>query len=69
MGRRANKRRLQEVASLLQAQPGRRAGEYARILGMHREDFSRALVQLNDRGVLLSEDDRGHLWPFTEGES
>jgi hypothetical protein len=69
MGRKANDTRLREVASLLHAQPGCKAGEYARILGMHREDFSRALVQLNDRGILLAEDGNGHLWPFKQGES
>jgi hypothetical protein len=69
MARKANERRLREVAGLLHTQPGRKSGEYARILGIHREDFSRALVQLNDRGVLLAEDDKGHLWPFNQGES
>jgi hypothetical protein len=69
MGRKANETRIQEIASLLQAQPGCKAGEYARMLGMHREDFNRALVQLNDRGILLAEDDNGHLWPFQQSES
>jgi hypothetical protein len=69
MGRKANKSRLQAVANLLHTQPGRRAGEYARMLGMHREDFGRALVQLNDRGILLAEDDKGQLWPFNRSES
>jgi hypothetical protein len=69
MGRKANESRLQAISSLLHTQPGRRAGEYARMLGMHRENFGRALVQLNDRGVLLSEDDKGHLRPFDGSES
>ena len=69
MPRKANESRLQEAATLLQTQPGCKAGEYARRLGIHREDFRRVLVQLNDRGVLLSEDDNGHLWPFSKGKS
>jgi predicted ArsR family transcriptional regulator len=69
MPRKANETHLQAVASLLQAQPGHKAGEYAHWLGIHRESFRRFLVQLNDRGVLLSEDDRGHLWPFDKGKS
>jgi hypothetical protein len=69
MGRKANETRLREVARLLHTQPGRKAGEYARLLGIHREDFGRVLVQLNDRGILLSEDDKGHLWPFNESET
>lgn len=69
MPRKANERRLREITSLLRTQPGHKAGEYARLLGIHREDFRRVLVQLNDRGILLAEDDKGHLWPFNEGES
>ena len=64
MARKADETRLQEASKLFQSDPGRKAGEYARILGVHREDFNRMLVQLNDRGVLLSEDEKGHLWLF-----
>ena len=69
MPRKANEKRLREITGLLRTQPGRKAGEYARLLGIHREDFRRVLVQLNDRGILLAEDDKGHLWPFNRGES
>ena len=64
MARKADETRLKEVSKLFHLKPGRKAGEYARILGIHREDLSRVLVQLNDRGVLLSEDEKGRLWPF-----
>ena len=64
MARKADEARLKEVSQLFHSKPGRIAGEYARMLGIHREDFSRVLVQLNDRGVLLSEDEKGRLWPF-----
>jgi hypothetical protein len=64
MGRKANQDRIKAAEKAIKANPGRRAGHYARQLGCHRETFNRVLVQLNDRGVLLSEDDRGRLWPF-----
>jgi hypothetical protein len=64
MPRKANENRLRQIAGVLREQPGRRAGEYARLLGLRREEFNRILVQLNDRRILLSEDDRGRLWPF-----
>ena len=64
MGRKANEARLRKAKDLLFSNPGRKSGEYARIMGCHRETFHRFLVQLNDRGVLLSEDKKGRLRPF-----
>jgi hypothetical protein len=66
MARSADETRLKEVFDLFQSKPGHKAGEYARMLRIHREDFSRVLVQLNDRGILLSEDEKGRLWPFNK---
>lgn len=64
MARKTNERRLQKATQLLQNQPGCKSGEYAQMMGCHRQTFSRLLVQLNDRGLLLSEDGKGRLWPF-----
>lgn len=66
MARKANEERLKEVSDLFQSKPGHRAGEYARMLKIHREELSRVLVQLNDRGIMLSEDEQGRLWPFNK---
>ena len=66
MARKANKLRLQQAVQLLRAQPGYKSGEYAQKMGCHRQTFNRLLVQLNDQGVLISEDDFGRLWPFDE---
>ncbi|MEA3349010.1 MAG: hypothetical protein U9Q82_00145 [Chloroflexota bacterium] len=65
MGRKANKTRIRAAEQAIHTNPGHRAGHYARQLGCHRETFNRVLVQLNDRGVLLSEDNQGCLWPFS----
>jgi hypothetical protein len=41
-------------------------GFLARLLGWPHEAVNRALVLLNDGGILLSEDERGGIWPFEE---
>lgn len=64
MARKTNQARLDKAAQLLRSQPGCKSGEYARMLGCHRQTFTRLLVQLDNRGVLLSEDEQGRLWPF-----
>jgi hypothetical protein len=64
MARKADEQRLQKAEQLLHSQPGHKSGEYAQKIGCHRQIFNRLLVQLNDRGVLISEDDKGRLWPF-----
>lgn len=69
MGRKANEARLMKAKNLLYTKPGHKSGAYARMLGCHRETFSRLLVQLNDRGVLLSEDEKGRLQPFARKRS
>ena len=65
MPRKIDRRKIEQAAELLKSRPGLRAGEYARILGCHRQAFNRLLVQLNDSRFLLSEDGKGRLWPFT----
>jgi DNA-binding IclR family transcriptional regulator len=66
MPRNADPERLQEAARLITEQPGHLSAEYARRMGCHRETFNRLLVQLDDRGFLLSEDPQGRLWPFRD---
>lgn len=67
MARKANQKQLQKAAELLNRKPGYKSGEYARMLGCHRETFNRILVQLNDRSVLLFEDQSGRIWPLGDG--
>jgi DNA-binding IclR family transcriptional regulator len=66
MARNADPDRLREAARLLAEQPGHMSAEYARRMGCPRETFNRLLVQLDDRGFLLSEDRQGRLWPFRD---
>lgn len=64
MGRNANQEKIQRAAELIRHQPGKRAGEYARLLDMHQQAFHRLLIQMEDRGIYLSEDEEGRLWPY-----
>lgn len=64
MARRANEIRLHKAERIVRNQPGESSGYYARLMGCHREAFSRMLVQLEDRGILFCEDAKGKLWPY-----
>lgn len=64
MSRKANSARLERLRITVEANPGKRAGFLAQLLGWRREEVNRALTTLNDRGVFFSEDERGGLWPF-----
>ena len=64
MARKANEKQLRDVVRLIEDQPGYKSGEYAELMGYHRQTFNRLLIQLHDHGVLLSEDGQGRLWPF-----
>jgi hypothetical protein len=64
MARKADEKRLRAVVQLIENQPGYKPGEYAQLMGWHRQTFNRLLVQLHDRGVLLSEDRQGRIWLF-----
>ena len=66
MARKADPKRLQEAANLILEQPGQLSAEYARKMRCPRETFSRLLTQLDERGFLLSEDERGGLWPYLD---
>lgn len=55
--------RLEHLLQAIESNPGNPPGFFARLIGCQRETISRMLVSLNDRGVLLWEDERGGLWP------
>jgi len=62
MGRHASETWIRMAVRLLRLHPGRRSSDYARMMDCHRESFVRVLTQLEDRGVLVSEDRQGRLW-------
>lgn len=63
MPRQADESHLQVLRQAIQAHPGERASFFSRLLNWRREEVSRRLVSLNDRGVLFWEDERGGLHP------
>jgi Mn-dependent DtxR family transcriptional regulator len=62
--RRARQERLEAIYRAVEREPGIKAGRVARRLGVHRSAVTRALPALEQRGLLLSQDRRGGLWPW-----
>ncbi len=59
----------------IEEHPGKKAGLIARLLGLHRSEVTCSLPALQDKGYLLTEDDRGglspgllRLWPFKKSK-
>ena len=57
----ATARRLMQMVSLLQRNPRLTQGEMARQLRLDRSTVLRSLPMLEERGILLVEDDAGQL--------
>lgn len=64
MPRQQKVERLEEIYRTIEAHPGKRAGFIARLLRLNRSAVTRALPALEERGLLVSEDMKGGLWPF-----
>lgn len=64
MARQANGERLEGIYRKIEEYPGERPGFFARLLGLNRSEVTRALPALEDKGLLVSEDEHGRLWPF-----
>ena len=64
MARHANQARLQDIYQKVEEHPGERSGFIARLLGLNRSEVTRSLPALEERGLYLSEDEKGGLWPF-----
>jgi DNA-binding IclR family transcriptional regulator len=61
MARPANYQRAEQIYRTIEEYPGKRPGFLARLLGMNRSEVSRALPVLQDKGLLVSEDEKGGL--------
>lgn len=66
MARKQQQDRLDEIYRTIEENPGEKAGFLARLLGLNRSEVTRALPALEEKGILVSEDERGRLWPFTK---
>lgn len=61
MARKGDEQRLNDIRDIIIDNPGKRPGWLARRLGFDNKTVMRALTQLEDRGDLLIEDERGRL--------
>ena len=61
MGRKQNDQRLDEILATIQNQPEQKAGSIGTQLDLDDKTVQRALLQLEDRGDMLAEDDKGLL--------
>ncbi len=68
MSRKADDEKLKEIYNTVMEHPGKRSGCIARLLGLNRSEVTRALPTLQERGLLLIEDDQGGLWPFNKNQ-
>jgi len=64
MAHHLNHTRLDGIYCKIEQYPGKRPGFLARILGINRSEVTHALPAMEKRGLLISEDERGGLWPF-----
>ncbi len=61
MARKGDQQRLNMIRDAIIRNPGKRPAQLARALGVDNKTVMRALAQLEDRGDLLAEDERGRL--------
>jgi DNA-binding IclR family transcriptional regulator len=64
MARKPDPKKVEAIYRKVEQHPGKRACFIARLLGLPRSDVTRSLPALEEGGFLLSEDEKGGLWPF-----
>lgn len=69
MGSHHQQERLESIFQAVEQQPGQRPAEIADQLGLNRSEVTRYLPLLEENGLLLSEDKRGRLYPFSPKKS
>lgn len=64
MSRPSNDKRAEQIYRKIEKHPGKRAGFFARLLRLNRSEVTRILPVLEEKGLLVSEDENGGLWPY-----
>jgi Mn-dependent DtxR family transcriptional regulator len=59
---------LEQIYRKIERHPGKKAGFIARLLGLNRSEVTRALPALDGKGLFISEDGKGGLWPFRKNK-
>jgi len=68
MSRPSNDKRAEQIYRKIEEHPGKRAGFFARLLRLNRSEVTRILPVLQEKGLLVSEDEKGGLWPFRKSK-
>jgi len=63
MARKTEEKKLEEIYEKVEENPGKKAGFIARLLGLNRSEVTRSLPALEDKGMLVYEDEEGGLYP------
>jgi DNA-binding MarR family transcriptional regulator len=66
MARNPNEKKVNEIYETIQQHPGKRSGWIAAVLHIPRSDVTRTLPCLEERGLYVSEDEEGQLFPFRD---
>jgi DNA-binding IclR family transcriptional regulator len=64
MARQPQDKKVENIYNKVEQYPGEKPGFIARLLGLNRSEVTRMLPALEDRGLYVSEDEKGRLWPF-----
>lgn len=69
MARPLNHDRVEKIYRTIEENPGRKAGFIARLLRLNRSEVTRSLPALDEKGLLIYEDEKGGLYPFRKQKS
>ncbi|NWF63758.1 MAG: hypothetical protein HXY38_05570 [Chloroflexi bacterium] len=69
MARKIEEKKLEEIYEKVRENPGKKAGFIARLLGLNRSEVTRSLPALENKGLLVYEDDEGGLYPHNKNQS
>jgi Mn-dependent DtxR family transcriptional regulator len=64
MSRRTDDNKIENIYNTVKENPGKKAGFIARILGLNRSEVTRSLPALDEKGLLVYEDEEGGLYPL-----
>jgi Mn-dependent DtxR family transcriptional regulator len=69
MARKTEEKKLEVIYTKVKENPGKKAGFIARLLGLNRSEVTRSLPALDEKGLLVYEDEKGGLFPFIKRKS
>lgn len=69
MARKIEEKKIEKIYKKVKENPGKKAGFIAWLLGLNRSEVTRSLPVLEDKGLLIYEDDEGGLYPHQSKQS